>query len=414
MKLEIPIINRIRRNILARNSIHLYFDMLWFGVLTGSTLSFLTIYAARIGASTFQIGMINGAQAVVNLLVALPAGHYLSKQPVDRTVFFSAILQRIFYAVLIFIPMLFFPQGQMTAILVMTFIMSIPGTSLAIGFNALFADSVPAEHRGRVAGIRNAVLSITTIVSTLACGQVLTWVAFPFNYQIVFGIGFLGAAMSSFHLWFVKPAFREEHAEELILVDPGSRRGAIKGLLRFDVLRGRYGSKIGLLFIFHFVQYLGIAIFPIYQVNIIHISDSVISMGNGIFYILMFLVSIRLERFTRRFGYKKILALGMSLLAFFPAFLTMSTGPALYFVANIFGGMAWGFVGGALYNYILESAPPGGRAGYLAWYNLVFNAGILAGSLGGPLLGQLTNLHIALWIITAGRLLAGLALLCWG
>jgi MFS family permease len=414
MKLDIPVINRIRRNILARNSIHLYFDMLWFGVLTGSTLSFLAIYAARIGASSFQIGMINGAQAVVNLFVALPAGHYLSKQPVDRTVFFSAILQRIFYGFLILVPLLFAPSGQMATILVITFAMSIPGTSLAIGFNALFADSVPVEHRGRVAGIRNAVLSIATIASTLACGQILTWVAFPLNYQIVFGIGFLGAAMSTLHLWFVKPAFREDNARERIQVETGSRRGVIKGLLRFDVLRGKYGSKIGLLLIFHFVQYLGIAIFPIYQVNIIHLSDSVISIGNGLFYVLMFLVSIRLEGITRRFGYRNALGFGMAFLAFYPMFLTLSTSPLLYYVASCFGGIAWGFAGGTIYNYVLESAPLGGRAGYLAWYNLVFNAGILAGSLGGPLLGQLTNLHIALWIIAAGRLAAGLALICWG
>jgi MFS family permease len=414
MKFEIPGIYRIRQNILARNSIHLYFDMLWFGVLTGSTLSFLSIYAARIGASAFQIGMINGAQAIVNLLVALPAGHYLSKKPVDRTVFFSAILQRIFYAVLIFIPILFVPSGQMMTILVVTFVMSIPGTSLAIGFNALFADSVPVEHRGRVAGIRNAVLSVATIVSTLACGQILTLVVFPLNYQIVFGIGFLGAALSTLHLWFVKPAFREKQAEEFVQVGFNDRRGAIRGLLRFDVLRGRYGSKIGLLFLFHFAQYLGIAIFPIYQVNVINISDSVISIGTGLFYVLMFLVSIRLEGITRKFGYKNALGFGVATLALYPAFLTLSTGPLLYYVASCFGGIAWGFAGGTIYNYVLESAPQGGRAGYLAWYNLVFNAGILAGSIGGPILGQLTNLHVALWIITAGRLAAGLALLCWG
>ncbi|HEX7555899.1 MAG TPA: MFS transporter [Leptolinea sp.] len=413
MKSEISILRRMRQNTLTRNSVHLYFDMLWFGVLTGSTLSFLAIYAARIGASSFQIGMINGAQAVVNLMVALPAGHLLAKYQFERPVFFSAIFQRIFYSVLIFIPLLFAPSGQMTTILVITFVMSIPGTVLAIGFNALFADSVPAEHRGRVAGIRNAVLSIATIISTLACGQVLTWVAFPLNYQIVFGIGFLGAAMSTLHLWFVKPVFRENHAEELFPTIVG-KGGLLKGLLRFDVLRERYGRKIGLLFAFHFAQYLGIAIFPIYQVNVIHISDSVISIGNGLFYVLMFFVSIRLEGLTRKFGYKNILGIGVIILALYPAFLSLSTGPLLFYVACIFGGIAWGLAGGAIYNYVLESAPQGGRSGFLAWYNLVFNAGILAGSLCGPLLGELTNLNFALWVVTGGRLAAGLALLYWG
>lgn len=413
MKFVFPRITRLERDILATNSIHLYFDMLWFGVLTGSTLSFLSIYAARIGATSFQVGMINGAQAIVNLIVALPAGHFLARKAVDRTVFLSAILQRIFYGVLILLPGLFASSEQMVSILVITFLMSIPGTSLAIGQNALFGDSIPPENRGRVAGIRNAVLSISTIVSTLICGQVLMAVDFPINYQIVFGIGFLGALMSTMHLKFVKPAFSDRSAAEQVLAVNG-RRMTIKDLLRFDVLRGKYGLKIGLLLFFHIVQYLGIAIFPIYQVNEIHLSDSVISIGNGLFFVLMFLVSIRLEGFTRRYGYKRNLGMGICLLSIYPIFLAMSTGPFLYYVASIFGGIAWGFVGGTLYNYILEAAPVGGRAGYLAWYNLVFNAGILLGSLGGPSLGNLTNLHIALWIIAGGRLAAGIALFLWG
>jgi len=86
----------------------------------------------------------------------------------------------------------------------------------------------------------------------------------------------------------------------------------------------------------------------------------------------------------------------------------------LFYVACAMGGIAWGLAGGALYNYILESAPPGGRSGFLAWYNMVFNAGILLGALGGPLLGNLTNYNIALWIVAVVRLVAGLALLRWG
>jgi MFS family permease len=413
MIFDIPFFRRVRQDSLLRNIIHLYFDVGWFGVLTGSTLSFLAIYAARIGASSFQIGMINGVQALVNLAIALPAGLWLAKRPVDKAVFSSAILQRIFYASLIVYPLFFSHSGEMTAILVTIFVMSIPGTALSIGFNALFADSVPIDYRGRVAGIRNAVLSITTIASTLVCGQILTVGRFPQNYQIVFGIGFFGAAMSTLHLWFVRPAFREKHSEEQISTVPG-RVGLLKGFLRFDVLHGRFGTKIGLLFGFHLVQYLGIAIFPIYQVSILHLTDSVISIGNGIFYILMFFVSMRLEWLTAKFGYKNILGMGIVLLAFYPAILSMSHESYLFYFACVMGGIAWGLAGGAIYNYILESAPPGGRSGFLSWYNLVFNAGILLGSLGGPLLGNMTNFNVALWIVAGGRLVAGLALLLWG
>jgi len=32
----------------------------WFGVLSGSSMAFLAIYAARLGASGFEIGMLAG------------------------------------------------------------------------------------------------------------------------------------------------------------------------------------------------------------------------------------------------------------------------------------------------------------------------------------------------------------------
>ena len=59
---------------LQSNFRNLYFDVGWFGVVTGSALSFLTIYAARLGASTTQVGLINAMPAIVILFLALPAG----------------------------------------------------------------------------------------------------------------------------------------------------------------------------------------------------------------------------------------------------------------------------------------------------------------------------------------------------
>jgi hypothetical protein len=43
------------------NFFHLYFDFGWVGVLTGSLLAFLSIYATRLGANGTQIGLIGDA-----------------------------------------------------------------------------------------------------------------------------------------------------------------------------------------------------------------------------------------------------------------------------------------------------------------------------------------------------------------
>ena len=53
---------------------HLYGDIGWYGLTAGTTIAFLAVYAARIGANAFQIGMITAGPALVNLIFTLPAG----------------------------------------------------------------------------------------------------------------------------------------------------------------------------------------------------------------------------------------------------------------------------------------------------------------------------------------------------
>ena len=55
------------------NFLHLYLDIGWFGILSGSSINFLAVYAARLGASAMQIGLIGAASAAVSLLIAIPS-----------------------------------------------------------------------------------------------------------------------------------------------------------------------------------------------------------------------------------------------------------------------------------------------------------------------------------------------------
>ena len=194
---------------LQSNIRHLIWDIGWWGLLNGSTLSFMTIYAARIGADTVQIGLLTAMPAAINLMLALPVGSFLKHRPIDKSVFWSGILQRIFYLFMVFLPLLLSDILQVWMLILFTLLMSIPGSAIAVGFNALFAAAIPTRYRGVVAGRRNAVFAITSILSTLGCGQLLSVLPFPLNYQIVFAIGFLGALMSVVHIKFVHPVVDE-------------------------------------------------------------------------------------------------------------------------------------------------------------------------------------------------------------
>lgn len=112
---------------------HLYLDILWFGILSGSTISFLTLYLVRLGASAAEVGLVNAGPAAVTLLIALPTGWWLRSRPLKRTVFRSAVFFRLFYGLWIIIPSLFPAPIQIKLFILLGFGMSIPGTALAVG-----------------------------------------------------------------------------------------------------------------------------------------------------------------------------------------------------------------------------------------------------------------------------------------
>ena len=180
---------------------YLFWDIAWYGLLGGSTITFLAIYLIRLGADPIQIGMLNAVPAISTLIFALPAGQFLARHRVGRAIFWSSAVSRVLYLVMIPLPLLLAPQAQISAYLWLSLLIFIPNTVVQVGFNDLFADTVPTQWRGYVAGGRNAATSLATVVTTLACGQILERVPFPTGYQIVFLIGFLGAAMSSLQLW---------------------------------------------------------------------------------------------------------------------------------------------------------------------------------------------------------------------
>jgi hypothetical protein len=71
-------------------------------------------------------------------------------------------------------------------------------------------------------------------------------------------------------------------------------------------------------------------------------------------------------------------------------------------------------VNGAYINYLLENIPPGDRPSHLAWYTIILNVAILASSLAGPAIAELTGFTYALIIFGILRILAGYAILKWG
>lgn len=422
-----------------RNIRHLYGDIAGFGVLSGTAVSFLAIYATRLGAANFQIGLLTAGPALVNLLITLPAGQWVAARKLAPVVFWTSVGQRLIYPLLVFVALLLAPAAQVQAILAMVVLASIPGTALAIAFNALFAEAVPESRRGDVVGKRNALLALTMLVSLLISGQILRLMPPEQSYAgyaIVFAIGTLGAAYSSYHLFRIRlaspmvhrsykgtPMGDAERSGRVVLSPdaPLVRLFASRMLTRLPTkhgmrvmlrpLRTPFGPFVFSLFAFHFAQYVPIALFTLFWVRVAKLNDAQISYVNATFYTVMLVASLRLGRLTARYGNRRLVIAGAFLLASYPLFTALSWNITLLLVAAIVGGAVWAVLGGALSNRLLERVPADDRPTHLALYNMALNAAMLIGAMVGTTIASAIGLREALFVAVVLRI--GAAALLW-
>jgi MFS family permease len=418
---------------LKTNDRHLYLDILYWGILGGSFISFLGIYLARIGASSFQISLLSAGPALVNLLISLPAGKWLENRSYIKAAFITSILHRTGY-VLILLGMLFFVEQIHTPIIIsITVIMSIPGAVLMIAFNAMFAEIIPPERRGLVVGRRNALLAVSMTSGALISGQLLERISFPQNYQIVFGIGILGGILSCYEIGKIRwEAGRKTPAgNSRPILDPGRpgwvglpfARRHIPGmrfltrgveLLNFENVRKDFKIFLGAMFFYYITQNLVVPLFPIYSVDVMGLSDQNISLGTAFFQVAVFFTSLQLGRVSDRIGHYRLMVVSILGYAAFPLFIGLSPTVTAYMAGAAVGGIGWGFLGGAVANRLMERVPEVDRALHMALFNIIVNLGVLTGAMLGPLLSDYTGLQAAILIGGTLRLLTSLVLWRWG
>jgi MFS family permease len=397
---------------------HLYFDIGWFGVLSGTAVNFLSVYATRLGATGLQIGLLAAMAAIVNLFLAIPAGRWIEKCHTGRAVFWSSVVFRAGYVLWIPLPWLFNAQGQIWALIILAFLMAIPLTPLGVGFNALFAEAVPERFRAHVAGTRNVTFAIAYMLTSIVAGYILKSLPFETGYQVIFAIGAFGAAISSYHIYHVRP-LQEETPALPFAPQPDSTTQAksprdFKSALRLDIWNTPFRYILFALFFFHFTHYLPTPLYPLYNVRVLNLNDSNLGTGTALYYLTVLIGSTQLRRVAHRYGNKKVTGFGAAGMAIYPFLLAVTHNVWQFYLVSFMGGFLFAMINGAYINYMLEHIPPNDRPSHLAWYAIVLNIAILSSSLAGPVIADWVGLVHALIIIGILRILAGLAILKWG
>lgn len=417
------------------NTRQLYGDVFGFGLQAGSTLAFLPVYFAHLGGTGFQVALLTAAPAVMNLLLSLPAVSWLQNRSLLRVTFDMIVFNRLCYVPLLFLPWLVGPSTEIWILVALTALAMVPGTIINVAFNALFAELIPPDHRATVVGGRNALTGLSMLSTSLLCGWLLETLPFPFNYQVVFAVGLLGLAISTFflsrlrdnqgqtphraHALLALPRAGAERLSSIVrtttqtLAAPAGRPGFTAASARLDLLRGPFGLFLLAYFLFYTFQFVPVPLLPLFWVNDLHLADSVISIGNATFHLSLLAASVVLGPVAARVGHRRLLVISATMYGLNPVINAFATDATLFLVGHVIGGLGWGFASGAMATRLMDRVPAHDRPAHMALYNLALYLGVLVGSFSGPVIADWLGLRESLFAGGALRIIAAILLMLW-
>jgi len=383
-----------------RNIWHLYQDILWIG-LSGAASTFTSVYAIRLGASDQLIGLLSSLPSLLVILLRLPAAELVERTG-DRVrlIAGSLLATRAFYLVLALLPFLRLSH-EAAVFVALVILMGLPAVIANAGWDALFADVVPERDRAVVVSMRSSLASFMAVVIVLLGGKWLDWAPFPWNYQGIFLLAFIGGMVSTYHV------SRIEAPPPAPV--PKAQRG-----LSWREIQGVFAGNpaftalVVATSVYQFAMSLPSPLYNIYFVRYLQATDAWIGLRSTIASAVPILAYRFWPRLVRRWGDRAVLVLCIPMTVVLPlgTGLFESLTPQLFVVAWL--GLFGPAVNLTRYNILLRVSPADNRPTAIGVYAIVANLAAFVAPLIGVQLMGLIGIRYVFFLAAAMRLAGAL------
>jgi MFS family permease len=382
------------------NHWNLYRDIAWYGVLSGVSTTFTSVFALRLGASNLMVGLLTSLPALINVLFQIPAARLIERDRDRRHILLvSGLFMRLSAFLVALVP--FLRGWRAEAVVYITALGTIPAAISNVAFTAMLADVVAPRDRAHVVSVRNALLSAVTMVTVLASGRVLDIITFPINYQLIFTLAFLTSLLSLYYLGRVAMPRAEPTPGGVAAPERPDLRQWLRTLLaQRDYARFGLGA-----FVFHWGLYLPLPLYAIYRVRELGISDGWIGALSTLESAITIVSYYVWGKIAARRGSRFVLLCGVLGLCFYPlgTALSRSVEPLLL-VVSISGIFAPAWTLG-LFNGLLEVVPAERPATYVATFNTLMNVPAFIAPLLGTTAAGILGTRNALFISATARII---------
>jgi hypothetical protein len=386
------------------NYLNVEVDGIGIGLASAAT-PFLPVFLARLGASTFEVGLLTAMPAVAGLIFALAIGRFLNaRRNIVPWYSISRFLVVSAYAATGAAPFLV-PHGWLIPVVIGIWAAAtIPQTIVNVAFSVVMNAVAGPGGRYDLLSRRWTILGFTSAVFVLFAGAVLDRLGFPINYQVVF-IGLsIGGLIS---LYFSSHIMLPERAPQ-----SAGRMGLRQSLSQYwSLVRTRPDFLSFTLKRFVFLAGVTLAqpILPLYYVRTVKASDAwigVISMAGT--FVMLFGYPFWSRQSRVRGGRFVLLAttLGVGL---FPLLVAATHRVEVIAVLAGLAGLFQAGVDLVLFDELMKTIPEEYSAMFVSFAQMFQYVSSAAAPLLGTLLAGSIGLGGALVAASALRL-AGMAL----
>jgi Na+/melibiose symporter-like transporter len=259
-----------------RNFTNVQIDAIGVG-LANAAAPFLPVFLTRLGATSYEIGLLTSMPALAGLILAIPMGQFLQNQKKIIPWFSLARLGVIMsYALTGVLAFLLQGQPLITGILIVWALATIPQTLLNISFSVVMNAVAGPNLRYELMTRRWSILGVTTAVAVFIIGQFLDRITFPTNFQVIFIFLSIGGLISYYFSSHISlPDFQKPN-------NSGKKplRQSLRDYLNLLSSEKPFQSFVIKRFVFLSGAALTLPLFPLYFVREVQASNSWIATIN--------------------------------------------------------------------------------------------------------------------------------------
>ncbi|HEY5583567.1 MAG TPA: MFS transporter [Ruminiclostridium sp.] len=388
----------------SKNAMFFTFEGAVGAIILNLANPFFLMFARRMGADDYQIGLITSLPALVGILALIPGSILIDKsENKKKIVSFLILFFGIMYPLAALTP--FMGNYKVSIFITVLALMNWPFSVFNISWQSFFSDVMSSRFNSAFAKRTRAATIVGTLTSLVA-GLLLSYI--PKNnserimmYQLFFFLSFILAIVQSWLLRRVSapPILKDEK-------DKTSNLILIKECLNNLVVYKEFRIFVILAFIFHVSWQMGWPLFFIYQVDVVGINEAWLSYVNVAVGFAGIITYPFWGRAIEKKGSRLILiigAFGLSLNAISIIFVTtkymlliQSTLTGLFFSAFIL----------AIFGNLVEVLPQKNKTINIAMYTTLINISQLVSPLVGVWLYKQTSIRFALGFSGVLRFLA--------